>query len=145
MELKKCNQCHTEYDLSKFYNGFQKDKITRKYTSICHYCRYQNRLRVDKDHLKKRHLKKTYNLTLDQYEELLRGQGGVCAVCRVAHESYTVDHDHSCCAGAKTCGNCVRGVLCHGCNRGMGQFKDDTVHLQNAIDYLNTYKSKTPS
>ena len=27
-----------------------------------------------------------------------------------------VDHDHSCCEGGNSCGKCIRGVLCRGCN-----------------------------
>jgi Recombination endonuclease VII len=41
-----------------------------------------------------------------------------------------VDHCH------KT--NKVRGILCNGCNIGLGSFKDDINLLKNAIKYLET-------
>lgn len=27
-----------------------------------------------------------------------------------------VDHDHACCAGSRSCGKCVRGIVCVSCN-----------------------------
>jgi hypothetical protein len=47
-----------------------------------------------------------------------------------------VDHDHNCCPSKKTCGKCIRGLLCMDCNRGLGYFRDDTARLDRAISYL---------
>lgn len=145
METKICAKCNVEYPLFKFFNGYKSDGVTRRIIPTCHHCRYKQRLEADSQHLKKRRLKKYYNLSIEAYEAILLSQGQVCAICREHQESYTVDHDHSCCSGEITCGNCIRGLLCHGCNRGIGQLKDDITKLQNAINYLTTYKSKTPS
>lgn len=42
--------------------------------------------------------------------------------------AWCCDHDH-------IKGN-FRGWLCHDCNRGIGNFKDNVSRLQNAIEYL---------
>jgi hypothetical protein len=86
-----------------------------------------------------------YGLTPDAYDALLAAQGGRCAICgtddpkgsRVS--KWTVDHDHACCPGAKSCGRCVRGLLCGPCNRGIGQFNDDPFVAEAAAAYLRRY------
>lgn len=47
-----------------------------------------------------------------------------------------IDHDHSCCPGEITCGECIRGILCRRCNSGLGLFRDDWRIAQNAMKYL---------
>ncbi len=79
-----------------------------------------------------------YGLSGPAYDELLKAQGGVCAICkqpeRVAlnpgdkPHSLAVDHDH---ATLK-----VRGLLCRACNVGLGNFADDPALLRTAADYL---------
>jgi hypothetical protein len=68
-----------------------------------------------------------YCLTLEQYNEMLGKQGGVCAMCQAPPEeldrSLCVDHDHTCCSGPKTCGKCIRGLLCVSCNVFLGKFE----------------------
>lgn len=63
-------------------------------------------------------LKYAHGITLEQYEELLARQGGVCAICRrrPTKNRLSVDHDHRCCPGRRSCGKCIRGLLCKECN-----------------------------
>lgn len=58
-----------------------------------------------------------------------------CELCG-ATDKLVVDHDHSCCPGAYTCGKCFRGWLCHGCNTGLGKLGDSVESLEKAIQYL---------
>lgn len=67
-------------------------------------------------------LRRYYNLTLKRYLEILARQGGVCGICGDPPPEDTlfhVDHDHSCCSGERTCGLCIRGLLCARCNLGI--------------------------
>jgi hypothetical protein len=60
-----------------------------------------------------------YNITSETYAQMLEGQGGVCLGCEDPPEPgklLCVDHDHDCCPGKKSCGKCVRGLLCGPCN-----------------------------
>lgn len=84
-----------------------------------------------------------YKLTPDDYDVLLAKQGGGCAICGVVpilKERLHVDHDHKCCPARKrSCGKCVRGLLCSACNTMLGHAKDDTARLLRAIDYLERW------
>ncbi len=88
-------------------------------------------------------LKKNFNMTLDEYEDKLKKQNNVCAICKnpetVLHHStkklcsLSVDHNH------KT--NKNRGLLCQLCNFGIGYFKENPVFIRNALLYLEEYES----
>jgi len=83
---------------------------------------------------------KRYGITTEQYLERLEAQDFKCAICkRESDKHLVIDHNHNCCdltVQRKACGKCVRGLLCHRCNVGIGSFKDDAHNLQNAVDYL---------
>jgi hypothetical protein len=84
-----------------------------------------------------------YKLTQEQYDEMYERQGGVCAICQQPPANgrvLSIDHDHSCCPGLTSCGECVRGLLCTACNTALGKLKDDVVRLQRAIEYLSMSK-----
>lgn len=86
-------------------------------------------------------LRATYGLTEERFDAMVDAQGGVCAICKQPPPGKTkvlyVDHDHSCCPSlVKTCGGCVRGLLCSHCNRGLGAFRDDPALLVSASEYL---------
>lgn len=63
-------------------------------------------------------LKMKYNMSEDEYNHLLAFQGNVCAVCKKPPKDrrLCVDHDHECCPGEFSCGDCIRGLLCACCN-----------------------------
>lgn len=72
-------------------------------------------------------LKKLYNLSYEDYERMVEEQKGLCAICNEKHQLY-VDHCHS--------KNKVRKLLCNSCNLGLGMFKDNTVWLTKAAEYV---------
>ena len=74
------------------------------------------------------------------YEKLFNEQNGVCAICGLPEtakhatgqfKKLSIDHCH-------TTGN-IRGLLCRGCNTGIGSLNDDILILQKAIEYLATH------
>jgi hypothetical protein len=78
-------------------------------------------------------------ITANEYEAMFEAQGGKCAICRRPPRvrSLAVDHDHSCCPGAGSCGKCIRGLLCDDCNQAIGRFEDDVERLKAAVTYLS--------
>ena len=81
-----------------------------------------------------------YGMTVERYYEMLDEQSNTCAICRQPpseNERLHVDHDHACCAGKKSCGRCVRGLLCAHCNNGIGRFTDEPALLRAAATYLD--------
>lgn len=75
-------------------------------------------------------------------------QGGRCAICQdvipmiyVKTRKYHLDHDHSCHPTSQSCVKCRRGLLCPGCNQGIGHLREDIQILQNAISYLESSSS----
>lgn len=59
-----------------------------------------------------------YKLTRQAYKAMLADQGGCCARCLdPLQDGGCLDHDWSCCPSkSRTCGRCLRGLLCRGCN-----------------------------
>ena len=86
-----------------------------------------------------------YGLTLEQYDAMLKEQGGVCAICRRPETKsrhgkvfpLSVDHDRSCCPGLGSCGKCVRGLLCSDCNLALGKLQDDPGRALAIVSYLS--------
>ena len=67
-------------------------------------------------------LKSKYSVTLEWYNSTLAEQGYVCGICGEDNGGhvFAIDHDHTCCQGVKSCGKCVRGLLCTNCNVKLG-------------------------
>jgi hypothetical protein len=82
---------------------------------------------------RKNYLKAQFGITPEDYDRMYAGQGGVCAICGSTSPGrnspyFHVDHCHVT--------SVVRGLLCNGCNLGLGHFKDNKGRLSAAIAYL---------
>lgn len=76
-----------------------------------------------------------FSLSSDDYKKKYIEQCGKCEVCgeawKTGDKRLCVDHDH---ISGK-----IRGLLCNGCNTGLGGFKDSPNSLARAISYLAKY------
>jgi hypothetical protein len=103
-----CKPCH---------NARAKETYERLYGGTRHY-----------------HLRRRYGIGADEFDELVRLQGGVCAICGRPDPEH-VDHDHE-------TGD-VRGILCFNCNGGLGQFRDSIDSLHAAAAYVDVRRAET--
>ncbi len=104
----------------------------------------------NKEYHRNQHRKRTFKLSPQLFEEKMKEQGRACAVCCEEFvASPNIDHDRSCCSGKKSCGNCVRGLLCWRCNTVLGKMLDSPALLRKAADYIEkwgeVYVSRTAS
>lgn len=127
---KKCIKCQNIKELVCFVSDKKRKDGTR---NECRECRQHSQKQGP---TKNNHLKRTYGITLNQYNEMLTIQNHCCLICKrhtseLKHALHT-DHCH---ATLK-----VRGLLCFNCNQGLGNFKDSMGLLISAFEYL---KAKT--
>jgi len=77
------------------------------------------------------HLRRTFGLSLDDYDAILAAQGGGCAICGerpISGQSLHIDH----------LGDVVRGILCVRCNNALGLLKEDPELIGVACDYVDS-------
>ena len=86
-------------------------------------------------------LKLKFKMTIDDYENMVKEQKGLCAICHKPESKIVngkiillaIDHNH------KT--GKVRGLLCYSCNIGIGHLRDNPELLRLAAKYLEEYKA----
>ena len=85
-------------------------------------------------------MKCRYGISQEWYESTLRAQGGGCAICGKgpggSRKHFQVDHDHACCPGRKSCGKCLRGLMCSGCNLFTGFIEKNPGVFEKIKAYL---------
>ncbi len=141
---RTCNKCHQVKDLEQdFYltgRKTDKNKTNRHYT--CKECT-KARLKISESQSPERkrelHLRRKYDISLEEYDQMLELQGGKCALCPATtpggkhnNENWCVDHDH-------VTGK-VRELLCNDCNLVLGIIKDSPEHLGRMITYILKHK-----
>lgn len=138
--MKECITCGETIIIPTGRGGGNKKYCSVKCRSKRYYIAkpssYHN---MDAEGKKKRYIdtkedyyKRTYGITIADWDRMFAEQKGCCAVCGTHQSnqkrSLAVDHCH-------VTGK-VRALLCHHCNTGIGNLRDDVELLRKAIDYL---------
>lgn len=80
-----------------------------------------------------------YGLSQEQFDLLLERQRRACAMCRKPfgdRQPIFIDHDHSCCPDEKrSCGKCIRGLLCLYCNTALGYVERCSAMAHAYLDH----------
>lgn len=140
METKRCKgPCGLEKPLTEFYDSRQGEAVYKfaKCKECCSKRTKALRSASGKDKVRwaqyahNTNTRRRYGLEPEQYQLMVEEQSGVCAICKQPNpdgKRLSVDHDHET--------RRVRGLLCSGCNNGLGRFKDDSTLLRHAAAYL---------
>lgn len=80
---------------------------------------------------------------------LFEYQNFKCAICPVKHDHENglhLDHDHTCCpAKGESCGKCIRGLLCWGCNGGVLPWYERIRAAGQVFPLLEEYLCQPPA
>tara|TARA_R110000772_G_scaffold2311_11_gene8024 strand:- start:5908 stop:6441 length:534 start_codon:yes stop_codon:yes gene_type:complete len=83
----------------------------------------------NKDKYRDSTLKRTYGISLAEYNDMLKAQDNTCAICDgTSKKNLHVDHDHA--TGE------VRGLLCHGCNTALGLLNESKDTMRKMVNYI---------
>ena len=100
-------------------------------------CKTCSRSKETAESKRNNHLKRKYDMTLEEFEQKFISQGGKCKICKEeSKKRLHVDHNH-------VTGQ-VRGLLFSNCNTGLGLFQDSFEVLEHAVLYLKEYNNKPP-
>lgn len=121
---KLCTQCNEWLDVSLFKgNSHMADGLL----SYCKRCYRDRAHRLDFDRRNMFLARQSWNCAVTACDRTLALYGP---------HTYHIDHDHACCPGIHSCGECIRGLICGGCNAALGYARDNPAILLALADYL---------
>jgi len=146
--LSKCARCNTELTGDNTYGSSNRTgRKGKRYN--CATCDKEITTLTRKPYSRDRHLVKTYGITINEYDYILKRQGGVCWICeerpKEGGRKLSVDHEHVKKDKKQNPRNTrtrVRGLLCWTCNGSIAKFKDDPIILRRAADYLDEWPAQ---
>ncbi len=110
---KLCRVCEEVKPAWMFnYDSSKKDGLSSSGCRECQAKKHAIWRESNKDSIRSSNLKRTFGISIEEYDKLLDYQGGVCAMCKQPCKSgkrLAVDHDHN--TGA------IRSLLCMKCNK----------------------------
>jgi hypothetical protein len=108
------------------------EAVGRPGITVCTACRVDRR--VDRKAYERRRLLRKYGVTQDDFDGMLRAQGGRCAICRTdepGSKGFAIDHCHR--TGR------VRAVLCGPCNSAFGLLREDPLIVRAMMEYAERH------
>lgn len=133
---KVCSKCGIKKEVTEFYKDKRYLNGIFSWCKAC--CSARARKEYDPRESRRDKLERRYGLTLEQYDNMLKAQNNLCALCKrefTPKEKLCVDHNHA----TKE----VRGILHNSCNMVVGLAKDSVSFLRQAIEYLERKKKIT--
>jgi ribosomal protein L37AE/L43A len=123
-----CDICYKNQQKVRYANNVNKRRSAARKDYHKNKIKFENR-----------RLMRLFNISLEQYNEMNKEQGGVCAICgnsfaggnQYGKVKLHVDHNHIT--------NKVRGLLCYRCNTATGSLLVDSMGIEllcSAISYL---------
>jgi len=149
--MKTCSTCKLDKPLDEFHA--RNASIDGK-SYVCNKCdsaRKKTYHAANKNVRQRQGLRKKFGMTLDDYDRMLADQDGLCGNVGCfnapdpSRRCFAVDHDRKCCPGEKSCGQCIRAILCLGCNTALGLLNEDVDRLLGLIKYLTDDNRQTES
>lgn len=117
-QTPRCDDCCYEFTRTKVR--------AKKYHQLPKYREWQHNRRLERE----------YGINKEKYEQLLKQQNYVCAICQEKDSRHrlSVDHDH-------VTGK-IRGLLCHRCNRTLGMLKENRELFRSCNSYLMKFDER---
>ena len=143
--IKVCKKCEAEKPLSEYRSrGGKQAHLFKSYCNTCLYKDHRQWVEANPERISNYREKDSwtlakrcsrYGISPEQLVDRYERQEKCCAICKteVSLEDSAIDHNHG--TGE------FRGVLCKQCNRALGMFKDSTVVLRSAVEYLEAFGS----
>lgn len=142
---KRCTRCKEWKPEQAFASSSGKVDGLQSHCRACRSEQYRKNAVAVRDKMREQR----FGISRAEFDALFKSQGNLCAICRGDNPGtnyWSVDHDHACCPQMdKTCGKCIRGILCVRCNHALGHARDSVEILSSMITYLGDYAKRKPA
>ncbi len=141
---KVCRDCELPRAIDDFHWATSAKTYRRSDCRFCVQEKHVVRREANKERYAYNHrlavIKHKFKLNKEQVLAFIEGQSHRCAICPTEVTIFSgIDHDHACCPGVGSCGQCVRGILCGPCNSALGYFQDNPALLLAGAAYLTRW------
>jgi len=132
----RCNKCGKDKSIHEFCTNRSRPS---GHSGPCKECHNKKNVGYNvayrkTGYFRRHHLRKSYGITEEEYNQKSQKQNGLCAICfrpQPDGRRLAVDHNHETMQ--------VRDLLCNSCNVSIGLMNEDILKLQAVINYLKKH------